>query len=98
MKQAVDAAMKRVETYSYKMADDYWISDFNVTGTSAELRSTGRESYVLYPYWQVKLFLDKVYPGSVHGLLVLVWADSGEVFHCSNIAYTTPTDYLQTSG
>jgi hypothetical protein len=93
MRQALDAAMKYIENYAYKMADDVWISDFNVTGTSAELFSTVREPYVLYPYRQVKLFLNETYPGSVHGLLVLVWADSGEVFHCSNIAYSTPDDY-----
>jgi hypothetical protein len=97
MKQAVDAAMKRIETYSYKMADDYWVSDFNVTGSSAKLQSIAREPYVLYPFWQVQLFFDKIYPGSVRGLLVSVWADTGEVFQCSHIAYTTPTDYLQTS-
>ena len=93
MRQAVDAAMKYIEGYSYKIAEDVWISDFNVTGTSAGLFSTVREPYVLYPYWQVKLFLDKTYPGSVDGLLVFIWADSGEVFSSSHFRYRWPPEY-----
>jgi hypothetical protein len=93
MRQAIDAAMKYIKNYSYKLAEDVWISDFNVTGTSAGLFSTVREPYVLYPYWQVKLFLDKTYPGSVDGLLVLIWANSAEVFDCSHFKYRWPPEY-----
>jgi hypothetical protein len=93
MRQAIDAAMKYIENYSYKIAEDVWISDFNVTGTSAGLFSTVREPYVLYPYWQVKLFLDKTYPGSVDGLLVFIWADSGEAFSISHFKYRWPPEY-----
>jgi hypothetical protein len=91
--QAVKIAMEYIENYSYKIAEDVWISDFNVTGTSAGLFSTVREPYVLYPYWQVKLFLDKTYPGSVDGLLVFIWADSGEAFDCSHFRYRWPPVY-----
>jgi len=35
--------------------------------------------YTLYPFWQVYLCLDKVYPGGVTGLRVNIWADTGEV-------------------
>lgn len=93
MRQAINAAMKYIKTYSYKIAEDVWISDFNVTGTSAGLFSTVREPYVLYPYWQVKLFLDKTYPGSVDGLLVFIWADSGEAFSISHFKYRWPPEY-----
>ena len=95
MKQAIEIAMKRIQDYSYKMADDIWVSDFNVTGTKAELIPSSKERYILYPCWTVSLYLDKIYPGSVRGLLVHIWADSGEAFHCSNIAYTTPLDYIE---
>jgi len=91
--QAVKIAMEYIENYSYKIAEDVWISDFNVTGTSADLFPTVREPYVLYPYWQVKLFLDKTYPGSVDGLLVLIWADSGEAFSSSHFRYRWPPEY-----
>jgi hypothetical protein len=80
MKQAVDIAKERIKSYSYEMPGGVWIKDFNVSYTSAELRSITREPYVLQPYWQVRLFLDKQYPGSVTNLLVDVWADNGEVF------------------
>jgi hypothetical protein len=89
--QAMAIAMNYIKNYSYEMPDGVWISDFKVTGTGAELVPIVRESYVLYPCWQVSLYLDKTYPGNVHGLLALVWADSGEVFSCSNMAYSTPS-------
>ena len=82
MKQAVDIAKERSKSYSYEMPGGVWIKDFNVSYTSAELRSSTREPYVLHPYWHVRLFLDKQYPGSVTNLLVDVWADNGEVFFC----------------
>lgn len=90
--QAVKIAMEYVESYSYKIAEDVWISDFNVTGTSAGLFSTVREPYVLYPCWQVELFFDKTYPGSVDGLLVFIWADSGEAFSSSHFKYRWPPE------
>lgn len=93
MKQATDAAKEYLKNYSYYMGNGIWISDFNVMGTSAGLFSTVREPYVLYPYWQVKLFFDKTYPGSVDGLLVFIWADSGEVFSDSHFKFRWPPEY-----
>ena len=61
MKQAVDIAKERIKSYSYEMPGGVWIKDFNVSSTSAELRSNTREPYVLHPFWQVRLFLDKQY-------------------------------------
>lgn len=79
MKQAVDIAKERIKNYTYAMPGGVWIGNFNVSGSSAELLSGVREPYILHPFWQVRLFLDKQYPGSVTNLLVLVWADTGEV-------------------
>ena len=45
-----------------------------------------RENTALYPAWQVLLYLNQTYPGSVFGLQVYIWADSGEVLSCSNRA------------
>ena len=39
----------------------------------------GNDYYTLYPFWQVFLCLDKVYPGGITGLRVNIWADTGEV-------------------
>jgi len=87
--QAVKIAMKYIENYSYKIAEDVWISDFNVTEdrTVANLVPTVRESNVLYPYWSVTLYLNQTYPGSVTSLLLGIWADSGEVLFCHYQAY-----------
>lgn len=84
MKQAVDLARERIKSYSYEMPGGVWIKDFNVSATGAVLRSTSREPYVLHPFWQVRLYLEKQYPGSVTNLLVHVWADTGEVFLCTH--------------
>lgn len=87
--QAIDIAMKRSETYSYDMFDGYKVSGFNITEdrTTAKLVAYPINSTVLRPYWHVELFLNQTYPGSVQGLTIYVWANSGEAFHCSNIAY-----------
>jgi hypothetical protein len=87
--QAVKIAMEYVESYSYRISDEYVVSDFNVVEdqTVAKLVPTVRESNVLYPYWSVTLYLDKKYPGSVTNLLLGIWADSGEVYFCHYQAY-----------
>ncbi|MCX8177756.1 MAG: hypothetical protein N3F10_05615 [Candidatus Bathyarchaeota archaeon] len=40
----------------------------------------GSDIYTLYPYWEVYLCLNKVYPAGVTGIRVFIWADTGEVF------------------
>jgi hypothetical protein len=87
--QAVKIAMEYIKNYSYKIAEDVWISNFNVTEdrTVANLVPTVRESNVLYPYWSVTLYLNQTYPGSVTSLLLGIWADSGEVLFCHYQAY-----------
>jgi len=84
--QAVAVAMKYIQNYSYKMPDGTWITDFNVTEnrTVAYLSPAVRNYTVLEPCWEVELYLNQTYPGSVFGLLVSVWANSGEVSSCSN--------------
>jgi hypothetical protein len=97
MRQATEIAIKRVENYSYYMGNGIWISDFDVMGTSATLISqearARSEWYVLYPCWVVKVFFDKTYPGSVDGLIVWIWADSGEAFSVSHFNYRWPPEY-----
>jgi hypothetical protein len=97
MKEAREIALKCVENHSYYMGSDIWISDFDVMGTSATLISqearARSEPYVLYPCWVVKVFFDKTYPGSVDGLIVWIWADSGEVLSTSHFRYRWPPEY-----
>jgi hypothetical protein len=87
--QAIDIAMKYSETYSYAMPDGSQVSGFNITEdqSTAKLVAYPIHSAELRPYWDVELYLNQTYPGYVHGLTIYVWANSGEVFLCSNIAY-----------
>ena len=86
--QAIDIALKNLPTYSYKMPDQTMVSDFNITEakTTAEL-TTSLANLTLRPCWNVKLPLNQTYPGSVQGISVFIWANSGEVFSHSNIAF-----------
>jgi hypothetical protein len=88
--QAIKIAMEHIKNYSYRISDDWVVSDFNVTEerTVAELVPTVREGNVLYPYWSVTLYLNQTYPGSVTSLLLGIWADTGEVFLCNYQAYS----------
>jgi hypothetical protein len=90
--QAIDIAIKYIQTYSYDMPGGWKVSGFNVTRTAAKLSSivTDSKSNVLEPYWDVSLYLNQTYPGSVHGLEVRIWAGSGKVFLCGHIAYLVP--------
>jgi hypothetical protein len=73
------------------MPDGSQVSDFNVTSISTNLRSTaiGPNSSVLEPYWDVKLYLNQTYPGSVHGLEVRLWAGCGEFCKQRNYDFKT---------
>jgi hypothetical protein len=86
--QAINIAMNHITNYSYAMPGGSEISDFNVTEerTEAWLVPSPREPYTLYPLWNVMLYLNQTYPGSVYALLVSIWADSGQVSSCSNQA------------
>ena len=87
--QAIDIAMKYIETYSYNMPDDSVITGFNITQdrSTAKLVAVPINSTVLRPYWHVEVYLNQTCPGSVQGFDIYVWANSGELFLCSNKAY-----------
>ena len=57
---------------------DYTIVDEPV---GASLSTMCREPLVLYPFWSVNLYLDKVYPGNVIGFTFEIWADTGEIIN-----------------
>lgn len=79
--QAVEIALKAVESYSYRMSADWVISDFDVVEDKADavLLPQTKEGNVLYPAWTVTLPLNGTWPGSVTDLLVTIWAGTGEV-------------------
>jgi hypothetical protein len=87
--QAIDIALKNLSAYAYAMPGDVIISDFNVTADriTTSIEASPVNSTVLRPYWTVNLPLNQTYPGSVHGIAVFIWADTGEIFKHSNIAF-----------
>lgn len=44
-----------------------------------QLSLQNRGNSTLYPLWEIKLALDKMYPGGVTSFQVFIWADTGEV-------------------
>ena len=87
--QAIDIAMKYLLNYSYDMPNDVTVSGFNVTEDkiTTVLATSPMNSLEWRPYWKVELPLNQTYPGSVQGIVVFVWANSGEIFSCNNIAF-----------
>ena len=86
--QAITIAMENLQSYSYKMSDGSVVKDFQVIDVAAMIYTIPLDyvNYELRPYWSVKLFLDDVYPGSVFGVTVFLWANTGEVISISNMA------------
>jgi DNA-binding transcriptional ArsR family regulator len=79
--QAIQKARDAVQDFTWE-ADGSVVSNFNVLQepVAAVFHPTLREEGVaLIPYWEVTLYLDKVYPGGVNRLAVGIWADTGEV-------------------
>ncbi len=85
---AVEIALKNLSTYSYKMPDQSIVSDFNVTEDKIVAKlATSSQNLVLRPYWDIRMPLNQTYPGNVQGITAFIWANTGEIFSYSNIAY-----------
>ncbi|MCL2291490.1 MAG: hypothetical protein FWC30_00215 [Candidatus Bathyarchaeota archaeon] len=86
--QAIAIALEKLQSYSYELPDGSIVKDFHVTDVVAMLYTVPLEyvDYELRPYWDVKLFLDEVTSGSVFGITVFLWANTGEVISISNMA------------
>jgi hypothetical protein len=79
--EAIAEAREAVEGFSWTV-DGVVVSGFTVLDepVSAVFHPTLRDSSLaLVPYWEVTLYLDKVYAGGVNRLAVGIWADTGEV-------------------
>lgn len=90
--QALQIGLDAAETYSYDMGAGITISNFNITRTEVVLDPQTRND-VLYPCYTVYLNFNGTYPGSVHGLIVYIWAGTGEIHLISLNAYCEPTDH-----
>jgi hypothetical protein len=79
--EAIAIAKNAVNGFTWT-ADGTVVSDFNVLDepVSAIFHPTLREEgLALIPYWEVTLYLDKVYPGGINRISVGIWADTGQV-------------------
>lgn len=84
--KAIQIAKERAQSYSYTIGnivvENLTILEDYIT---AELTMQDRGNYVVYPWWEIRLPLDKVYLGSVTEIRVLMWADTGEVTYVQTI-------------
>ena len=79
--QAIDIARNAIKGFSWE-ADGTTVSSFTVLPQAVSVTfhpAPREEPLALVPYWQVTLYLDKVYPGGYNRLAVGVWADTGAV-------------------
>jgi len=89
LEQAVDIAIENLGSYSYAMPDGSIVKDFEVNRDAimVELVVAALDSaYELRPYYDIRMYLDEVYPGNVLGITAFVRADTGEVIAYSNMA------------
>ena len=84
--KAIQVAVERAKNYSYTIGDTV-VSNFTILEEYivTELTMQDRENCVVYPWWEIRLPLDKVYLGSVTEIRVLIWADTGEVTYVQAI-------------
>ncbi|MFW9832033.1 MAG: helix-turn-helix domain-containing protein [Candidatus Thorarchaeota archaeon] len=79
--KAIEIARNAVEDFTWTV-DGSVVSDYTLLEEPvlAVFHPTLRSSDLsLVPYWEVTLYLDKVYAGGVNRIGVGVWADTGEV-------------------
>jgi hypothetical protein len=88
MEQAIDLALENLKYYSYDMYDGVIVKDFKVSRENiVATLTTASVDYELRPYWDIRMTLDEIYPGNVHGIAVFIWANTGEVISYGNMAY-----------
>ena len=78
--EAVQIAKERARAFSW-VQDNETVSNVTVLDNPfiAKLSLQNRGNATLYPLWEIKLALDKMYPGGVTSFQVFIWADTGEV-------------------
>jgi len=88
LEQAIDIALENLQSYSYKMPDGTVVKNFKTGDIAATLHTIPVDyvDYELRPYWDVRIFLDDIYPGNVFGVTVFIWANTGEIISYSNMA------------
>lgn len=101
--EAIRIAMEHARAYSW-VQDGKTISNANVLDSPviANISLQNRGDNTLYPFWDIWLPLDKMYPGGVTAFHVGIWADTGEVEFITPIGYggfpgAVPSESQETS-
>lgn len=83
---AIQVAKEHAQNHSYNIGDTV-VNNFTILDeyVIAELTMQDRGNHVLYPWWEIRLPLDKAYLGSITEIRVLMWADTGEVTYVEAI-------------
>ncbi|MDR0372688.1 MAG: hypothetical protein LBI79_03895 [Nitrososphaerota archaeon] len=87
--EAIQIAMEQVQAFSWEQDGEVVSnveirSDQTLTRLSLQRRNQGD---TLYPYWDVYVALDKMYPGGVTAFHVAIWADTGEIDYVKPIGF-----------
>jgi hypothetical protein len=92
--EATAIAIEASKTFSYEVCTDNdtsTVTGFEIAPESLDHEvlsylnnpnqslARGGDPFTLYPSWYVPLGFSKSYPGAVTGMIVTVWADTGEV-------------------
>jgi len=86
--EAIQIAIEQVKAFSWVQGNET-VSNVTVLSNSAitNLTMQNRGNATLYPYWDIWLPLNKMYPGGATAFHVGIWADTGEVAFISPIGY-----------
>ncbi len=88
--QAIDLALDRVKDFSWTIITNgsaMEVTEFSIVDDPriVELRARSKDNLTWSPYWNVELYLDRIYSGGIYAIQVGIWADTGEVFLCKQI-------------
>jgi hypothetical protein len=86
--KAIEITTEHAKSYSW-VQDNETVANVTVLSDPiiANLTLQNRGNATLYPYWDIWLPLDKMYPGGVTAFHVGIWADTGEIGFISPIGY-----------
>jgi hypothetical protein len=110
-KEAIAIALQSAKGFSYQTGSGenaVTVKDLKVTcvkdiellfcdSTGAD-NSRGNDSLTLYPMWHIGVGLDKWYPGSVYGVYVDIWADTGQVRLVKEVFTSLPPELVNSEG
>jgi len=88
---AIRIARQHAQSYSWKVGNTT-VSKFTILDSpvNAENSMQPRGDNMLYPWWNIQLYLDKTYPGMIGSIQVGLWADTGEITNIEAISTGGP--------